>query len=169
MIKFEVTNRFTGKVQFTAEIDCGEDTERSTKLGLAVRWAIKNGADLSGADLSGADLSGADLNEANLYGANLYGANLYGANLYGAGGIADRIVDCGLRSDGHRFFLTRTDPGDWRIKAGCRNFTLQEAAAHWDKKRPVGDPLGDETRLIIAHGLAVAALRKWPETSEQLR
>ena len=50
-MKFEVKNRFSGKVQFTAEIDCDADTSRSLKLGLAVRWAIKNNASPRGADL----------------------------------------------------------------------------------------------------------------------
>ena len=99
MISFDVLNRFFDKVQFAAEIDCDEWASRSVKIGLAVKWAIKAGADLSGADLYRADLSradlyGADLSRANLYGAdlsranlsraNLYRANLSGADLYGA-------------------------------------------------------------------------------------
>ena len=83
-MKFEVTNRFTGAVQFTAEIECDENAGRSFKLGLAVKWALKSGANLSGANLYAANLSGANLYAANLYGANLSGANLYGANLSGA-------------------------------------------------------------------------------------
>ena len=69
-IRFEVTNRFSGAVQFVAEIECGDDASLSLKLGLAVKWAIKSGANLSGADLSGADLSGANLSGANLSRAN---------------------------------------------------------------------------------------------------
>ena len=114
MIKFDVFNRFSGAVQFTAEIEASDEDLSSVKLGLAVRWAVKNGANLSGADLSGASLYRADLSGANLSGANLscatlyradlsratvshanlsgtylsgadlYGANLYGADLYGA-------------------------------------------------------------------------------------
>ena len=137
MIKFDIHNRFTGAVQFTAEIECEETALRSVKIGLAVRWAIKNEANLSE------------------------------ANLYGADSISDRIIDGGIRSDGYRFLLTRTDPGPWRIKAGCRNFTLDEAREHWTRTRPEGDPLGDETRLIIAHMVAVAKLRKWPEGGEE--
>ena len=57
MVKFDVTNRFTGDVQFTAEIDCSEDTPQSIKLGLAVRWGVKHDANLSDADLRGANLS----------------------------------------------------------------------------------------------------------------
>ena len=74
MIKFNITNSFTGALQFTAEIDCAEDALTSVKIGLAVKWAIKSGANLSRADLSGANLSGA-----NLIGANLSGANLSSA------------------------------------------------------------------------------------------
>jgi uncharacterized protein YjbI with pentapeptide repeats len=84
VIKFNVTNRFSGSIQFTAQIDCADDAPLSFKLGLAVRWAIKSGANLSGAYLSGAYLSGANLSGANLSGAYLSGANLSGANLSGA-------------------------------------------------------------------------------------
>jgi hypothetical protein len=98
-MKFDILNRFTGAVRFTAEISCAEDVQPSVKLGLAVQWAIKrdaylsganlsgaylSGAYLSGADLSGADLSGADLSGADLRGANLSDANLRGAYLSGA-------------------------------------------------------------------------------------
>ena len=89
LLKFDVLNRFTGAVQFTAEIECKPDELLSVKLGLAVQWAIKScaylsGADLSGADLSRADLSGADLSGADLSGADLSGAYLSGADLRGA-------------------------------------------------------------------------------------
>jgi hypothetical protein len=58
-MKFSIKNRFTGEVQFTAEIKCKKDEDESIKIGLAVRWAVENNADLSGADLRGAYLSGA--------------------------------------------------------------------------------------------------------------
>ena len=79
--RFEVRNRFTNAVQFTAEIVCEPDAAMSVKMGLAVKWGIKNGADLRWADLSGANLSGADLRWADLRWADLSGANLSGANL----------------------------------------------------------------------------------------
>ena len=84
MIKFEVKNRFGGEVQFTAEIDCDEAASVSVKLGLAVKWAVKAGANLAGANLAGADLAGAYLARAYLAGADLADANLAGANLAGA-------------------------------------------------------------------------------------
>ena len=69
LLKFNVLNRFSGEVQFTAEIDSTEDAATSFKLGLAAKWAIESRADLSRADLSGANLSGADLSGADLSGA----------------------------------------------------------------------------------------------------
>ena len=80
-MRFDILNRFTGAVQFTAEIECPADALPSVKLGLAVKVAIKERANLSGANLSGADLSGADLSRANLSGADLSRAYLSGANL----------------------------------------------------------------------------------------
>ena len=80
-MKFEILTRFTGKVQFIAEIDCDDTEARGIKIGLAVKWARKNGADLRGADLRGADLWGANLRGADLRGADLRGADLRGADL----------------------------------------------------------------------------------------
>jgi len=83
-MQYEIYNRWTGDVQLTAEIDATDDAPRSLKIGLAVKWAMKNRADLSRANLRGADLRGADLRDANLSGANLSGADLSRANLRGA-------------------------------------------------------------------------------------
>ncbi len=85
-MKFEVKNRFSGKVQFEAEIECAEDASVSVKLGLAVKWALKARADLAGADLAGADLAGA-----YLAGAYLAGADLAGAYLADAKGTAKKL------------------------------------------------------------------------------
>lgn len=57
-MKVKVRNRLTDAIQFTAKTDASHDAPRSAKVGLAVRWAIENGADLSGADLRWTDLSG---------------------------------------------------------------------------------------------------------------
>ncbi|MDB5607822.1 MAG: RNA-binding protein 6, partial [Bradyrhizobium sp.] len=84
LIKFDVLNRWTSAVMFTAEIKCPPDELPSIKLGMAVQWAVMSDADLRGANLSGANLSGANLSGANLSGAYLRGANLSGANLSGA-------------------------------------------------------------------------------------
>jgi hypothetical protein len=103
-MKFDILNRWSGKIQFTAEIECDETASTRVKIGLAVKWAYKSGtvlrdavlrgavlrgavlrgADLSGADLSDADLSGADLSGADLSGADLSDVDLSGADLSGA-------------------------------------------------------------------------------------
>jgi hypothetical protein len=181
MIKFEVRNRFTGAVQFTAEIDCTDDAPRYVKLGLSVRWAIASDAnlydadlrganlcganlyraDLSGADLRGAILSGADLRDAILYGANLYGANLYGADLSGADLCGADLICGPQRSDGYRFLLYRNpDNGTLTIVAGCRKFGLEAARQHWQTTR-AGTPLGDETFAILDFLERMAKLRGW--------
>ncbi len=87
--KYEVRNRWTSEVQFTAEIETTPTMLPSIKLGLAVKWgrnndAVLRDADLRCADLSGADLSGADLRDADLSGAVLSGAVLRDADLRGA-------------------------------------------------------------------------------------
>jgi len=79
--KFEIRNRWTNRVQFTAEITCAPDASIGMKLGLAVRWARRNDAVLRGAVLSGADLRDADLRGADLSGAVLSDAVLRGAVL----------------------------------------------------------------------------------------
>ena len=60
-MKFEIRNRWSGEVQFTAEIECAPDESYSIKLGLAVKYAIKARADLAGAYLARANLAGAYL------------------------------------------------------------------------------------------------------------
>ena len=50
-MKFDVLNRWYGEVQFTADIDCDETEISSIKLGLAVKWGVKNNANLRNADL----------------------------------------------------------------------------------------------------------------------
>ena len=152
MIKFEVKNRFSGSVQFTAEIDCDVGARHSVKLGLAVRWAVSNGANLGGANLGaaylrgaylrganlrGADLGGANLGGANLRGANLRGADLGGANLRGAdlrgadlrganlGGLV--IIHGPFREDGYQYILYTSCMGGCVIKAGCRKWVGDDA------------------------------------------
>jgi hypothetical protein len=75
-MKFEILNRWSGKVQFTAEIECEDGLPSRFKVGFALKWAYETKAVLRGADLSGADLRGAVLCGADLSGAVLSGAVL---------------------------------------------------------------------------------------------
>ncbi len=95
-MKFDILNRWTGAVQFTAEIECAEDALPSIKLGLAVRCAVKAGAYLADANLAGANLARANLADANLADANLAGAYLAGANLAGANLADAYLADANL-------------------------------------------------------------------------
>jgi len=167
-MEFDIKNRFTGDVLFTAEIDANEDTPRSVKVGLAVQWGFKRGANLGdaylcgaylgGADLRGARLSGADLGGADLRGAYLRGAYLGDADLRGADlGGAD-LVDGGQRSDGYRFIGWIKD-GVLQIRAGCRNFTITEARLHWSSTDYPNEALGKESILILDRIEGTAVLR----------
>ena len=100
---------------------------RSVNLSDAdLRSANLHGADLSDADLSGANLSGADLRDADLRGVNLSYALLRGC-IYGHSASA---ISLGTDPRGYDFVAIRHDDG-WRIKAGCRWFTLPAAISHW--------------------------------------
>jgi hypothetical protein len=101
-MQYEIRNRWTGEAQFTAEIDATDGAPRSLKIGLAIKWALKNranlrDANLSDADLRGADLSGANLSDADLRGANLSDANLSDADLRGADLRGANLSDANLR------------------------------------------------------------------------
>ena len=77
----------------------------------------------------GADLSGADLHGANLYRANLRGADLREANLYGAKGV----LSAGFDARGYHFYAVRQEEG-YRVHAGCRWLTPEEAIEHWETR-----------------------------------
>lgn len=127
-----------------------------------------SGAALSGADLSGADLFRANLSEANLFRANLFGANLFRADLSGANlaradlsgaalsgakwreGVTLKqspVKEC-TRSDGYLFRLLDCNVG-WRVAAGCRFFTLDEAWKHWGHGQRADTRLGEESEDIL--------------------
>ena len=138
-MKYDVLNRYSGDVQFTADIDCKDSDSHSVKITAAIHWAIENKADLSGADLRWADLSeanlswanlsGADLSEANLSRANLRWANLSGANLIGANlSWADLI---GANGNNHE--LKTVQSGKYSITfsasvmaIGCEQHTIKQ-------------------------------------------
>ena len=71
-MQVQIKHRYTDNVLFACELSPElESSPSSSKLGFAVREAVKASADLTGADLTGADLTGANLTGANLTGANL--------------------------------------------------------------------------------------------------
>ena len=141
---FEVRNRFTSKVQFTAKIEADPSVPFGIRLGLAVKWGLANkanltrayltGAYLTGADLTGAYLTGADLTGADLTGAYLAGADLAGADLAGAlikGEVVARLFASVQRlEDPYTFHAFELEVGGVKIMAGCRWFTISEFTDH---------------------------------------
>ncbi len=177
-MKFEIKHRFTGSLVFAAEIDCAESATTNIKLGLAVRFAVKQNADLRGADLRGADLRGADLRGAYLRGADLRGADLRGADLRGAdlggadlrgadlggaylggeGEKLERIVATTNRLDGYTFHLFRLMDGACKIHAGCRWMTPADYRAHIASEYPDTYKAGQTLRIIDYFDACIAAL-----------
>jgi hypothetical protein len=80
-MKHGILNRWSGKVQFTAEINCAEDAPLGIKIGLSVKWARRTRAVLTDANLTGAVLTDADLTRAVLTRAVLTRAVLTRADL----------------------------------------------------------------------------------------
>ena len=121
---------FMGGISVT--IECDPLAPSPVKLGLAVSAAVKSGANLSGANLSGADLARAYLAWADLSRANLSGANLYGEKI-------KRLIARADRGDGYQFMALELEGGGYKIKAGCRWFTMAEFRAHTDAEYPDTD------------------------------
>lgn len=90
------------------------------------------------------------------------GANLRGANL-GADLGAD-LIDAGQDSRGYRF-VGWLHEGVVQIRAGCRNFTLDEGRKHWANRH--GPTLRAECLAKLDLIEAVAKARGWGGEKEQ--
>ena len=169
LIKFDVLNRFTSAVQFTAEIECAPDAPISIKMGLAVRWAIKTGANLADANLADAYLAGANLADANLARAYLARANLAGANLadaYLARAYLARAYLAGANScsslgqpDGWDAWTYCDTNGLQRVRVGCRDFSIAEGREYWADK--------EDRREVLAaldYAEAIGKIRGWKQS-----
>ena len=145
-MQFQIKNRFSGAIQFEAQIEVKTSASVAVKLGAAVKAAVSSGADLRGADLRGADLRGAYLGGAYLGGADLRGADLGGAYL--GGDKIQRLIAYLNRLDGYSFFAFELEAGGLKIQAGCRWFTLGEYRAHIEVDYP-GTEKAQETSDIL--------------------
>ena len=119
-------------------------------------------ADLREADLREADLYEANLREADLRGTNLRGADLRGTNLRGANLLeAEGVIDGGQDTRGYRVVGWMHDD-QLMIKAGCRNFTLAEARAHWGGADYLEDhDAATQAEMVARVGLIAAVARAW--------
>ena len=64
-MKYNILNRYTNEILFTAEINCDENKRDSIKKRFAVKWAVENNISLENADLKGADLYLSSVNNFN--------------------------------------------------------------------------------------------------------
>ena len=88
-------------------------------------------------DLRRINLAGRNLRFADFRGSSLQRANLSGANLYGE--KIKRLIARADRMDGYQFMALELEGGGFKIKAGCRWFTLPEFRAHTDAEYPGTD------------------------------
>ena len=109
--------------------------------GANLREADLIRADLSGADLSGANLSYADLHGADLNYADLRGADLRGADLHGVRGLILLPV---ADPRGYQPAYAVLVDGVVRVHAGCRDYTVPEARAHWGSEYAGERWIGDQ-------------------------
>lgn len=142
---------WSGLPPITVEIECAATTPEGIKLGLAIKVAVGQKADLSWAYLSWADLSRADLSRASLSGAYLTRADLSWANLTGATIHGEPVTRCFapiMRDDGFGFLAMQLEAGGVKIAAGCRWFTVAEFRAHVADEYP-GTDKAVETLWIL--------------------
>ena len=157
-MQFSIINRFTGGVSFVAKIECEDSAPSGIKIGMAVKWAIINKANLSGADLRGANLIGADLSGADLSGADLSGADLSGANLSGAylscAGLSVLMTDiwtCYIQPDHIRIGCQYHAVADWMSFSDDKiNAMNSRALAWWAKWK---DAIMAVHAVTIAEGM----------------
>ena len=146
----------------------GANLSRANLYGADLYGADLSRANLSRANLYGANLYGANLSRANLYGADLSRANLYGANLYGAdlyGEKITRLIARADRMDGYRFMALELESGGFKIKAGCRWFTLPEFRAHTDAEYSGTDKHRETNDILDFIEARAKALGVSPEVS----
>ncbi len=143
--------RFDARGENLAKVELRSANLRQANLaGVNLTEAYLRNTDFTQANLESALLGGcsahhacfrdADLSSVNLYLARFYRTDFHGANL------AHACIDGALLSDcrpsiyeldmvdprGYRPIAVMHDSG-WRIKSGCRWFTVAEAVDHWGR------------------------------------
>ena len=139
---FEVRNRCSGEVQFTAKIEADPSVPLGVRLGLAIKWALGSRAYLSGAYLSRADLSGAYLSRAYLCGEE----------------IARVICRLHREIDPYPFIALEVATGGVKIAAGCRWFTVAEFRDHVEDAYPDTDKARETLDILAFVETRAAAL-----------
>ena len=165
-----IKNRWNGEVIFSTAISVTPDMTPAIKLGMAVKIALHECANLADANLVGANLADANLARANLARANLVGAdlmdaNLADANLVGANLVGANLADANLaRANLARANLARAN------LAGAYLADAYLADAYLARAKNIKLPafqIPQEGELIVykkLHNGAVCKLRIPPES-----
>lgn len=142
---------------------------------IVIRNRNLTGINLAGMQLVGIDFAGCNFQDADLRNTNLSKANLEecvfsrarmsGARVYEANVDGTSFDDVDARYIGGLILLEldtwlvtayRSSSGQLRIKAGCRNFSYEEAVEHWQDR---DDRM--EIRAALPFIAAVAQRRGW--------
>ena len=126
----------------------GSNLRGSNLSGSDLRGSNLRDSNLSDSDLSNSDLSNSDLRDSNLSDSDLRYSNLRGSNLSDSDLRYSDLRDSNLSNSdlsgvtgfvllpvqdmrGYSFpHAIQTDNG-WRIRAGCRDFSIEDAREHW--------------------------------------
>ena len=157
----ETNRHYLGGADLSGADLTGANLREAYLIEVNLREADLSGANLSGADLIGANLREANLREADLTGANLRGADLRGAYLRGAKDDEKIIIDIEqgpMRDNQWQFLLYIYKNGEHAIKAGCRNFTINEYKRHTETYS--NDIKKSKTMAIINYFEKILEIRK---------
>ena len=121
------------------------------------------GGTIEGGTILGGFIWGGTIRGGIIWGGAILGGTIEGGTIRGGtiwGGSVVKVTPPSAgRSDGYLFLVLDQEDGTVRATAACRNFTFEEARAHWSATRG-GTPLGDETFRILAFLEAEHAARK---------
>jgi hypothetical protein len=109
-IKFEIKNRWTDEVAFTAEIEADDATPYGVKVCKAVLWAIAAGVALTNLNLDRCDFSGVEIRDSSFDGSRFVRSSFDGSSFVrssfdGSSFVRSSFVDS--RFDGSSFVDSR--------------------------------------------------------------
>ena len=137
--KFNVHNRWTGEVAFTAEIEVTSDMSRGWQLRLAVVWALANSVPCTDLNLNGADFTGWKCPEGSRFvRSSFIGSHFDGSRFVRSSFIGSHFV--GSHFDGSSFDGSHFDGSsfDGSRFDGSRFIGSHFVGSHFDGSRFVG-------------------------------
>jgi hypothetical protein len=127
----------------------GGTIEGGTIRGGTIRGGMILGGTIRGGTIEGGTIEGGTIEGGTIRGGAIRGGAIRGGTIEGGtirGGVFTKSPSCAQRSDGYMFVAKIIESGELRIWAGCRNFSWDEAVAHWSTP---GHPHSAESLRII--------------------